>query len=359
MRSPIIIPALTLAYAATASAQVSFEPHRAQAEKLIAAAHKDSTAWNRLARLTDTFGARPSGSQNLERAIDWIVAELKKDGFDNVHTEPVMVAHWVRGTESAVMESPRRVPLHVLGLGGSVGTPPRGISAPVLVVRDFADLRAHAAQAKGKIVVYNFPFDTTVHPFVAYGEAVQYRAYGADSAVQFGAVATLSRSATPRSFQTPHTGGLSYADTIRKVPRIPGASITPEDAEMLHRLQSRGEEPLIRLTMGARSLPRSPSRNVIAEIRGSEHPDEVIVIGGHIDSWDVGTGAMDDAGGCIAAWEALRLIKQSGIRPKRTIRLVMWTNEELGLNGAFSYRDAHRSTLDKHVVAMESDNGVF
>jgi carboxypeptidase Q len=359
MRSSIIVPALTLAYAATASAQASFEPHRPQAERLIAAAHKDSTAWNRLARLTDTFGARPAGSANLERAIDWIVAELRKDGFDNVHTEPVMVSHWVRGRESAVMESPRHVPLHILGLGRSVGTPPRGISAPVLVVRDFADLRAHAAQARGKIVVYNFPFDTTVHPFIAYGQAVQYRAYGADSAVQFGAVAALSRSATPRSFQTPHTGGLSYADTIRNVPRIPGASITTEDAEMLHRLQSRGERPVIRLTMGARSLPLSPSRNVIAEIRGSEHPDEIIVIGGHIDSWDVGTGAMDDAGGCVAAWEALRLIKASGIRPKRTIRLVMWTNEELGLNGAFSYRDAHRGELDKHVVAMESDNGVF
>ena len=359
MRHLIVGSALVLAQSVAVSAQPSFEPHRPHAEKLIAAALRDSTAWNRLAYLTDRFGARPSGSASLERAIDWVVGELKKDGFDNVHTEPVMVTHWVRGAESAVMESPRRVPLHILGLGRSVGTPPGGISARVLVVRNFAELRARAAQAKGRIVVYNFPVDTTVHPFVAYGEAVQYRAYGADSAVQFGAVATLSRSATPRSFQTPHTGGLSYADTIRKVPRIPGASISVEDAEMLHRLQLRGETPVVRLTMGAKTLAPARSRNVIAEIRGSERPDEVVVIGGHFDSWDVGTGAMDDAGGCVAAWEALRLIKQSGVRPKRTVRLVLWTNEEIGLGGAFAYRDAHRADLDKHIVAMESDNGVF
>src|SRR5215213_4011854 len=205
MRFSNIIRILAISLPLSASAQVSFEAHRANAERLIAAASRDSTAWNRLAKLTDTFGARPSGSASLERAIDWAVAELKKDGFDNVHTEPVMVTRWVRGTESAVMVSPRKRELHILGLGKSVGTKPAGILAPVLVVRDFADLRARAAEAKGKIIVYDFPFDTTVHSFVGYGQAVQYRAYGADSAVQFGAVASLSRAATPRSFQTPHT----------------------------------------------------------------------------------------------------------------------------------------------------------
>jgi carboxypeptidase Q len=359
MRPASIFLALSLSVAQSLPAQGRFDSHRADAERLIASALKDSMAYDRLAELTDLFGARPSGSQNLERAIDWIVAEMKKDGFDRVYTEPVMVTHWVRGAESAVMEKPRQRTLHIIGLGRSVGTPPRGITAPVLVVKDFADLRAHAAQAKGRIIVYDFPFDTTVHPFVGYVGAVQYRASGADSAVQFGAVASLSRAATPRSFQTPHTGGLSYADTIRKVPQIPGASITAEDAMMLHRLQNRGETPVVRLVMNAKTLPPSPSRNVIAEIRGSEKPDEVVVLGGHIDSWDVGTGAMDDGGGCAAAWEALRLIKQSGIRPKRTIRVVLWTNEELGLNGAFAYRDSHRAVLDKHIVAMESDNGVF
>jgi carboxypeptidase Q len=352
------IAIIFLAFPLLASAQ-SLESHRPAAEKLIAAALHDSAAYHRLARLTDQFGARPSGSTNLERAIDWIVAEMKKDGLENVRTEPVMVTHWVRGEESLILESPRRVRLHMLGLGKSVGTPAGGISAPVLVVRDFAELRARSADAKGKIVVFNFPFDTTVHPFVGYGQAVQYRAYGVDSAARFGAVAVLSRSATPRSFQTPHTGGLSYADSIRTVPQIPGASITPEDAEMLHRLQRAGDKPVVRLTMGAQTLPNSPSRNVIAEVRGSERPDDVIVIGGHIDSWDVGTGAMDDGGGAVAAWEALRLIKKSGVRPKRTIRVVLWTNEELGLSGAFAYRDALRVELDRHILAMESDNGVF
>lgn len=342
-----------------ACAQRSLESHRPAADRLIDAALRDSAAYQRLGRLTDGFGARPSGSQNLERAIDWIVAEMKKDGLENVHTEPVTVTNWVRGAESAVMEKPARMQLHMLGLGRSVGTPPGGIAAPVLVVRDFAELRARSAQAKGRIIVFNFPFDTAVHPFVAYGSAVQYRAYGVDSAASVGAIAVLVRSATPVSLQTPHTGGLSYADTIRNVPQIPGASITPEDAEMLHRLQRRGETPVVRLTMGARTLPPAQSRNVIAEIRGSERPDEVIVLGGHIDSWDVGTGAMDDAGGCVAAWEALRLIKQSGVRPKRTVRVVLWTNEEIGLGGAFAYRDAHRAELDRHIVAMESDNGVF
>lgn len=360
-----MIPRLSLALlllaasVRTAMAQVSFDSHRQASDRLIASALRDSAAWNRLATLTDRFGHRHSGSKSLEDAIDWIVAEMKKQGFDNVRTEPVTVTNWVRGAESAVMESPRRVELHMLGLGRSVGTPSRGIAAPVLVVSDFADLRAKSTQAKGRIVVYNFPFDKTLHPFVAYGQAVQYRAYGVDSAAQFGALGVLVRSATPLSLTTPHTGALSYADTIRRVPQIPGAALAPEDAEMLHRLQRGGATPVVRLTMGAKTLAPALSRNVIAEIRGSERPDEVIVLGGHIDSWDVGTGAMDDAGGCVAAWEALRLIKESGIRPKRTIRVVLWTNEEIGLGGAFAYRDAHRAELDKHILAMESDNGVF
>jgi carboxypeptidase Q len=152
---------------------------------------------------------------------------------------------------------------------------------------------------------------------------------------------------------------MSYADTIRVAPRIPGAAVTVEDAEMMRRMQERGERIVVTLKMGARTLPPARSRNVVADVRGSERPDEVIVLGGHIDSWDVGTGAMDDAGGSVAAWEAVRLIKQLGVRPKRTVRVVLWTNEEIGLAGALAYRDAHRTEIDKHVAAMESDNGVF
>jgi carboxypeptidase Q len=342
----------------TLGAQLRIADHRAAADQLIAAALRDSAAYTRLTHLTDGFGHRMSGSESLERAIDWIVSELKQQGFDNVHTEPVKVTNWRRGEESALLLTPRRVALHMIGLGRSVGTTTRAVTGPVLVVRDFAELRRRAAEARGKIVLYNFPFDTTAHPFVAYGEAVQYRAYGADSAAAVGAVGSLVRSVTPRSLQTPHTGGLSYADTARRAPKIPGAAITVEDAEMLQRMQNRGERITVQLRMEAKTLPDANSRNVIAEVRGSERPDEVVVIGGHIDSWDVGQGAVDDAGGVVVAWEALRLIKQIG-RPKRTVRLVLWTNEEIGLAGALAYRDAHASELEKHVLAMESDNGAF
>jgi carboxypeptidase Q len=339
--------------------QVATDAHRAAAERLIDAALRDSAAHRRVSELTDRFGHRFTGSESLERALDWIMGEMRRDGLENVRAEPVMVTHWVRGAESLDLVRPRPLTLPMLGLGRSVGTPAAGISAPVLVVRDFAELRARAAEVRGKIVLYDHPFDTTVHPFTGYGRAVQYRATGADSASALGAVAVLVRSVTPRSFRTPHTGGMSYADSARRIPRIPAAAITVEDAEMLHRMQDRGEPITVTLKMGARTLPDARSRNVIAELRGSERPDEVIVMGGHIDSWDVGQGAMDDAGGSVAAWEALRLIKQLGVRPRRTIRVVLWTAEEIGLSGANAYRDAHRAEIDNHVLAMESDNGVF
>jgi carboxypeptidase Q len=241
-----------------------------------------------------------------------------------------------------------------------VGTPRGGITAEVLVVRDFADLRAHAKDARGKIVLFDFPFNRDTTPFEAYGEAVRYRVSGADSAASVGAVASLIRSVTPFSLRTPHTGSMAYGDsTAKQIRHIPAAALSVEDAELLHRMRDRGERVVVKLTMEARTLPDAPSRNVVAEVRGAERPDEVVVLGGHIDSWDVGQGAMDDGGGSVAAWEALRLIKRLGVHPKRTVRVVLWTNEEIGLAGGRGYRDAHQNELDKHVLAMESDNGVF
>lgn len=335
----------------TTQAQFDIEPHRAAASALAQAALRDSAAWKRLALLVDGFGHRMTGSQSLERAIDWIVAEMKQDGFENVRKEPVTVTHWVRGSESAELVYPRREKIHVMALGRSIGTPPQGITAPVLVVKNFADLRARAAEARGRIVVWNVPFTT-------YGATVVYRGVGADSASAVGAVASIVRSVTPVSLRSPHTGGMNY-DTSGRLRKIPAAAISVEDTEMLQRMQDRGETPRLRITLGARTLAPAVSHNVVAEIRGSEKPDEVIVMGGHIDSWDVGQGAMDDAGGCVAAWEALRLIKQSGVRPRRTIRVVLWTAEEIGITGGAAYRDRHRADVDKHVLAMESDNGVF
>ncbi len=323
--------------------------YRAQADSLIRAATADSAAWLRIAELVDRFGPRFSGTPELEQSIDWILQEMREDGLENVHAEPVMVPRWVRGRESATLLAPRQVELHMLGLGGSIATPPEGIEAEVLVVGSFDELARRADEARGRIVLFDVAF-------TSYGQTVQYRSTGAIAAARVGAVASLIRSVGPFGMQTPHTGGMRYADSVRQVP---AAALSMEDAMMLRRMAERGERPRVRLRMEAHTLPDAPSRNVVAEIRGRELPDEVVVIGGHIDSWDVAPGAMDDAGGCIAAWEAVRLMKALGLRPRRTVRVVLWTNEENGLRGANAYRDAHRAEIPNHVLAIESDAGVF
>lgn len=324
--------------------------YQAAADRIIAAATGDSAAWTKLAELTDGFGHRLSGSDALERAIDWIIARMKSEGLENVRGEPVMVPRWVRGHEKAELLEPRYLNLPMLGLGQSVATPRGGVQAEVLVVSSFDDLKAKAAQAAGKIVLFDVPF-------TSYGQTVQYRGRGAVEAAKVGAVAMLLRSVGPFGMRTPHTGSMQpYDSTVRK---IAAAAITMEDAAMLHRMQDRGQRIVVRLEMEAHMMPDSPSRNVIGEIAGRERPDEVVVFGGHIDSWDVGTGAMDDAGGVVIAWEAVRLLQKLGLRPRRTIRVVGWTNEENGGRGGQAYRDQHRGELDKHVAAIESDGGTF
>ena len=352
--SPLLTVALgaaALAGAPVAGVAQSPEPYRAATDRLIDAATRDSAAWLRIAELTDTFGSRLSGSVALERAIDWTLARMRADGLENVRGEPVMVPHWVRGAESAELIAPRRKPLTMLGLGGSVGTPSGGITAPVVVVRSFDDLAARGAAAvRGKIALFDVPFTT-------YDETVAYRYSGASAAAKLGAVAMLVRSVASFSMNSPHTGAMRYDSTVAR--RIPAAAITVEDAMLLHRMQDRGQAITVRLTMSARTLPPAPSRNVVAELRGRERPDEVVVIGGHIDSWDVGQGAMDDAGGVVAAWEAVRLMMTLGLRPRRTIRVVGWTNEENGTAGGNAYLAAHRDEVPRTVFALESDNGVF
>ncbi len=323
--------------------------HRATTDRLIDAALADSAAWLKIAELTDRFGHRLSGSVALERAIDWIIDRMTVEGLENVRGEPVMVPHWVRGTESAEMVQPRYGKLPMLALGGSIGTPANGITAEVLVVTSFDDLRARGQAARGKIVLWNVPF-------TSYGATVQYRGLGAVEAAKNGAVASMIRSVGPFGMRTPHTGAMLYDSTVT---RIPSFAIAAEDAAMMQRFQERGERVVVSVRMEAQMLPDAPSRNVIGEIVGREHPDEIVVIGGHIDSWDVGTGAMDDAGGVVISWEAVRLLHRLGLRPKRTIRVVGWTNEENGLRGGLAYRDQHRGALAKHVLAIESDGGVF
>jgi carboxypeptidase Q len=323
--------------------------YRAAADSLIRAATRDSAAYERLARLVDGFGHRPAGSRSLEAAIDWILSQMKKDGLQNVRGEPVQVTHWVRGVESAVLVEPRLDTLHMLGLGGSVGTPKGGVTAPVLVVSSFEDLERRQAEARGKIVLFDVPF-------TEYEETRRYRSDGPSAAARAGAVACLVRSVASFSIRSPHTGRTTYDSTVA---RIPAAAVSVEDAMMLRRMQDRGEQVVVTLTMGARQLAPVRSRNVVAELVGREKPDEVVVLGGHIDSWDVGQGAMDDGGGSVAAWEAVRLMKELGLRPRRTVRVVLWTNEENGVEGGRGYRDAHKAALGRHVMAMESDGGVF
>jgi carboxypeptidase Q len=324
-------------------------PYHEPAARLIGAAMVDTFAWRRLAALTDGIGNRLSGTPELARAIEWAVSEMKRDGLENVHTEPVMVPRWVRGREAAEIVEPARHQIAMLGLGDSVATPAGGIEAEALVVRNFQELENAAARVSGRIVVFNVPFTT-------YDQTRPYRTDGPSRAARLGAVASLVRSIGPAGLRLPHTGGLTYLDGVAK---IPAAAIASEDADRLQRLAEEGQRTVIRLNMEAHFEADAPSANVVAELRGRERPDEFVVVGGHIDSWDVGAGASDDGGGIVAAWEALRLMKSLGLRPRRTVRVVLWTNEENGARGGRAYRDAHAAELPQHVMMLEADSGLF
>jgi carboxypeptidase Q len=325
------------------------DAYREPAGRLIGEAVSSTFAWQRLAVLTDTIGNRLSGSPALDRAIEWAVAEMKKDGLENVHTERVMVPKWVRGAESADVVEPVRHPMAMLGLGNSIGTPREGVRGEVVVVHSFEELDAKAAMARGRIVLFNAAFTN-------YGETVRFRSNGPSRAASYGAVAALVRSIGPDGLRLPHTGALQYTNDA---PKIPAAAISSEDADRLQRMTDRGERAVVELRMEAHFDPDAESANVIGELRGRTNPDEVVVVSGHLDSWDVGAGATDDGGGCIVTWEALRLMKALNLRPRRTVRVVLWTNEENGGRGGLAYRDQHRAELSKHVMMLESDGGVF
>jgi hypothetical protein len=317
------------------------------ANQLIDAALTDTDGYARLAYLCDRVGNRLSGSAALTRAIDWSAAEMKKVGLQNVVTPLVKVPVWVRGQESAEIVEPMSKQLHMLGLGLSVGTPAGGITADVVVVPDFDTLKKLGKGVAGKIVVFNAPY-------VNYGVTVAYRAIGPSRAAELGAVAVLVRSITPLAMQTPHTGALSY---LPNQPKIPAAAISIEDAMLLDRMQQRGEKPRVHLEMQAHMEPDADSANVIGEIPGSEKPEEVVVLGGHLDSWDVGQGAQDDGSGVMASLQAVALIKKLGLKPRRTIRVVFWVNEENGGRGGEAYRVWVGEQIKNHVAAIEMDSG--
>ncbi|CAG9853982.1 unnamed protein product [Phyllotreta striolata] len=299
----------------------------------------------------DKFGARQAGTKNLEDSIDYVFDLMRKYNLENVHGENVTVPHWIRGHESAEMLQPRKAKIAVLGLGGTISTPPEGIEAEVLVVRSFDELNQPnvSAAAKGKIIVFN-------NDYITYGKSVVYRSQGAVKASQHGAVAALVRSVTPFSMYTPHTGHQSYRDDVKK---IPVASITVEDAKMLQRYQDKGIKAVIKLHLQSEHYPDATSRNAVGEIVGSQKPEKVVIVSGHIDSWDVGVGAMDDGGGAFISWYSLALLKSLSLQAKRTLRVVLWTAEEPGFKGVHQYEKDHKNELDNFTFVMESDEGVF
>lgn len=324
------------------------------ARKLSGLAEDDTRAYDRLTYVSDMFGHRLSGSESLERTIDWTLDVMREDGLSNVRREKVMVPHWVRGKESAQILSPKPRELPVLGLGLTVGTPKRGITAEVVVVADLDEIDSRADEMKGKIVVINqaMPDYDHEHHDAHYGTTVQIRAHGPSRAAQHGAKAVLIRSVTANSLRTLHTGMLSY-DPDK--PKIPAAAITPEDADWFARMAARNEKVEVHLELGAKLLPDAESGNAIAEIPGREKPEEIVVIGGHIDSWDVGDGSTDDGAGCLMAMEAAKMLLELGLIPRRTIRVVLFTNEENGLAGGKAYFEAHKHEL--HVAGIEADSG--
>jgi len=323
----------------------TYEP---AATKLIDASLADTEGYDNLKYLCYHIGNRISGSDALLRAIAWSAETMRKDGLSNVRVQPVMVPRWVRGRESAAIVSPTTQPLHMLGLGMSVGTPPEGITAPVVVVSDFASLaKLGRSGVNGKIVLYDAPFQ-------GYRQTVMYRTAGPAEAAALGAVAVLVRSITPLAMEIPHTGTTVYDP---KQPKIPAAAITIEDAMLLSSLCAEGKSVTVHLQMEAHLERDVEAGNVMAEIVGTEHPEQVVVLGGHIDSWDVGQGAQDDGSGIMAALEAVNIIRRSGLKPKRTIRVVFWVNEENGTAGGRAYLQMVSRDLDNQVAAIEMDGG--
>jgi len=286
------------------------------------------------------------------------MAEL---GFDNVTLQPVMVPRWIRGNvEEAIIISSKNYngrKLHVASLGRSIGTPNSGITAGVIEVHSFEELHDLHAKARGKIIFFNRPMDPGItETFSAYGQAVSQRTAGPAEAAKAGGIGAIVRSATTKYDNIPHVGTLTYEEGVNKIPAV---SIGLVDADMLSDALKRDPDLKVQLTLSCEELPEVQSYNVFADITGTEKPDEIIVIGGHFDSWDKGDGSHDDGAGCIQALEVLDLVKRLGIKPKRTLRAVFFINEEYGLDGAKVYGEYAEISTEKHIAAIESDRGAF
>ncbi len=324
------------------------------ARKLRQLGDRSDGAYEKLEYLCDRIGHRLAGSPGLDAAVEWAARTLRADGHEAVRTEPVQVPHWVRGPISAVVTAPVRRELAVLALGGSGATPPGGLEAEVVRARSLVELEELGASVRGKIVLLDGAMGTHGNAFDRYGDVGPMRGKGPAQAARQGALAVLVRALTTRSLRTPHTGGTRFGD----VRPIPAAALATEDADLLARLGARGPVR-VRLALDAKRLPDAPSANVVGELRGRERPDEIVLLGAHLDSWDVGQGAHDDGAGTVMVMQALTLLRKADLRPRRTVRVVLFTNEENGLRGAEAYAKDHAKELARHVAAIESDAGGY
>ena len=332
-------------------------------KRLQEAALTSDYAYRQVAHLSNNIGPRLSGSAQAQKAVEYVAAELKAVGCE-VRTEKIMVPHWVRGEETAALtEFPGQAAgttqkIVLTALGGSVATAPEGLTAEVLVVRDFEELKSLGREkVAGKIVLFNHPFDKAMaaqgRAGEAYGQAVVYRGDAPSAAARLGAAAALVRSAGSADFRLPHTGATNYAEGV---PKIPAAAVTAEDAELLAALVPQGAVRM-KLLLTPQELPDVESFNVVGDVKGTVHPEQVVIVSGHLDSWDLGTGAIDDGAGVVVSMQVANLIKQLGLHPQRTIRVIAWMNEENGLRGGKTYAADHASELANHFAAIETDGG--
>jgi carboxypeptidase Q len=335
----------------------------AELKRLQQAALNSGYAYRQVAHLANNIGPRLSGSAQAAKAVDYVAGELKALGCE-VQLEKVMAPHWVRGEETAALvQFPGQAPgtnqkIVLCALGDSVPTPKDGIEADVIVVRNFDELKTQPRdKTAGKIVLFNYPFDKQMaaqgRAGEAYGEAVAYRSDGPSAAARQGAVACLIRSVGGADYRLPHTGQTDYANDA---PKIPAGAVTAEDADLITDLVRQGPVRM-KLLLTPEQLPDVESANVIADLKGSEHPEQVIIVSGHLDSWDLGTGAIDDAAGVAVSMEAANLIQKLHLRPKRTIRVIAWMNEENGLAGSKQYAKDYAREIPNHFAAMEIDGG--
>jgi Zn-dependent M28 family amino/carboxypeptidase len=342
----------------------SYSPQlTSELQRLQEAALKSDYAWDQLAHLTNNIGPRPAGSAQANFAAQYVAAELRKLGLE-VKLEKVVVPHWVRGEETGTLvDFPGMAPgtaqkVVLTALGGSVATPAQGVTAEVVVVSNFDELAALGHdKVAGKIVLFNYKFDkqlaATGRGGPAYGQAVIYRAIGASAAAKQGAIAALVRSVGGADYRIPHTGAMFYQPDAQQ---IPAAAVTAEDADTLAYLAKQGSVRM-HLVLTPQKLADVDSYNVVADLKGSEQPDQVVIVSGHLDSWDLGTGAIDDGAGVVVAMQAAQLVKQLGLHPRRTIRVIAWMNEEFGNSGGRAYAAAHKDEAGKHFAAIESDLG--